>query len=356
MKTLKCHLGLLFLAANIAAIGQITVDQSDMPSAGDTIRKSIGLDIDLTDPEDTGEDYLWDYSQLIPAVQVVDTFVTVTQTPFFYWPFFLLSANLASPLIQDSPFPQLPLTDVYGFFNKTGSKYEDVGFAATLFGIPLPFKYDDNDVLYKFPMNYGDVDSSESGYEFGIPDVAYIKVEKKRINTVDGWGTLLTPYGSFEVLRVKSEVTEYDSIYLDTLGIGVPVTREFIEYKWVGKGHGLPLLLVTDNLLGFVVEYIDSVRTITVGGEEDYPLVNTEASVFPNPTNKIINIKFEGSPGGEAVIRLYEMKGKCLFESKIFGTSRVTVDLEQLNLKPGQYLIKIDHNGKIITKKFVYQK
>jgi hypothetical protein len=333
---------------------QITINRDDMPSSGDTIRVSTGLNVDFTDPEDTGEDYYWDYEELVPIVQRVDTFVRVNQTPIFYWPFFLLDANLATPLVQDSPFPELPLTDVFGFFNSSNTRYEDVGFAATLFGLPLPFKYDDPDILYRFPLNYGDVDSSASGFQFGIPDVAFVMVERKRKNTVDGWGTLTTPYGTFEVLRVKSEVTEYDSIYLDTLGVGIPVNREFIEYKWLGKGHGLPLLEITDNLLGFVVDYVDSARNETVGGVEDISQQLFDLLVYPNPAKKNIHIKIPGLRTTAMKVSLFNLNGKMVFTTSVKGAAEMTVDLERLNLKPGQYLIKAHADKKVLTAKFVY--
>lgn len=54
-----------------------------MPSAGDTVRKSFALDFTGIDFSVTGENYLWDFSQLKPASQTVDTFVTVSSVPFF---------------------------------------------------------------------------------------------------------------------------------------------------------------------------------------------------------------------------------------------------------------------------------
>ncbi len=171
----------LFMAITIYAYPQITIDNNDMPSPGDTVRRSTALNVEIYDFELTGEDYTWDFSELTSINQTVDTFVSVTQTPLFYWPFFLSSANMASPLLTDSPIPELPLSDVYTFYNNSSNNYKDVGFAATLLQIPLPFKYDEPDVLYEFPMNYGNVDSSESGFEFGLEGIGYI-VELSGIN------------------------------------------------------------------------------------------------------------------------------------------------------------------------------
>lgn len=347
----------IFLGLVFSLTGQITLTNNDMPSAGDTIRKSTGLNIDFTDPEETGEDYTWDFSQLIPIVQSVDTFVKVTDTPLFYWLFYLTSANLASPVIADSPIPEIPLTDVYQFYNNSSDKYEDVGFAATLFSIPIPLKYDDPDLLYDFPMNYGDEFSSTSVFELGLEDVGYIYVERQRANTVDGWGTLITPYGTFDVLRVKSEVTEYDSIYLDSLEIGIPVNIEYIEYKWMGKGQKIPLLKITDNLLSFVVEYRDSLRTESTDIEDPVLINEDYLSIYPNPASAYLNISgFE--PGTEGELHIYNLEGRLVYSSKVGGelpgNPGLRIDLNAIGIKSGQYIFQLTTDNKKLSKRFVY--
>jgi hypothetical protein len=164
----------------------------------------------------------------------------------------------------------------------------------------------------------------------------------------------LTPYGSFEVLRVKSEVTEYDSIFLDTLGVGVPINREFIEYKWIGKGHGLPLLQVTDNLLGFVVEYVDSLRTETTDIEHEFRVPENEIMIFPNPVHRQMYIKLGAEVADEVSISIFGLAGQCYLKSKMHGTSQITIDLEQLNLTSGLYTVVIKQHDQTIVKKFIY--
>ncbi len=78
----------LFMAITIYAYPQITIDNNDMPSPGDTVRRSTALNVEIYDFELTGEDYTWDFSELTSINQTVDAFVSVTQTPLFYWPFF----------------------------------------------------------------------------------------------------------------------------------------------------------------------------------------------------------------------------------------------------------------------------
>jgi len=336
---------------------QITIDQSDMPSPGDTIRKSTALNTDLYDFSETGAGYTWDYSDLQPLIQTVDTFVNVTETPIVYWPFFILSSDMASPM-ADSPFPQIPLTDVFSFSNNTNSGFSDVGFAATVYGIPLPFKYDNGDVLYDFPMNYGNVDSSHSGFGFGVPGIGYILVDRYRVNTVDGWGNLTTPYGTFEVLRLKSVVHEYDSLYLDTLGIGMPINLDYIEYKWLAKGQKIPLLTATDNPFGMVVEYVDSIRDISSGTPEEIQLIDNGLQLFPNPAKDKLTLNFFLEKAGSIKISIVGIDGVLMATYNEYqaqtGNVNMLLNLKSLGITSGKYIVNVVTPNKSISGIFIF--
>ena len=360
----KCNVNknvkrLLLLAAGIVLVtiadAQITIDNGDMPSPGDTIRTSVGLNAGFYDFELTGEDYTWDFENLISLSQTVDTFVSVTETPIFYWPFFLLSANLATSTVPDSPIEQIPLEDVFTFYKNSSDNFRDLGFAATLFSLPLPFKYNDPDILYDFPMNYGNVDSSESGFEFGLENFGYILVERKRVNTVDGWGTLTTPYGTFEVLRMKSEVNEFDSIYIDSISIGIPIERQYTEYKWMGKGQKIPLLKVTDNLFGLVAVYIDSVRNLSTG--IDLPdIASSRLLCYPNPSSGIINVELAGPSPEARELTIYNLNGEAVYRRKLAGSAQGiwTVDLDRLSVPHGYYFVELVSGNNRIRQKIIY--
>lgn len=351
---------LLTLSSHFNLNAQITITQSDMPSAYDGIIKSSALNLQQYDFQQTGENYIWDYSGLQPISQAVDTFMRVTDTPLMYWPFFLLNANLASPALEDSPIPELPLSDVFRFFNSSSNNYRDVGFAAMISGLPLPFAFEAPDILYDFPMNYGNVDSSESGYSFGLPDIAFILVDRKRVNTVDGWGTLITPYGSFDVLRLRSEVTEYDSIYIDSLNVGLPINREYTEYKWLGKDQKIPLLFVTDDLLSLGVDYVDSARFEVVGinRNEGFSLSENRL-VYPNPTSGIVHIQLDDESNGPIEYYLFDLTGKLIFSSIQNALSeqsgQYSMDLRNFNLENGYYILRIKKGAKQYVVKLNYQ-
>jgi len=246
MKNFLCT-NLLILMVSLFGFGQISVDVSDMPVAGDTLRVSVANNI----PEDfdnTGVDTTWDFSSLQPLNQRLDSFVAATSTPPEFWLFFIpgIETNLASPR-SGSFVPGLSVTDAFTFYNKTATAFNDLGYAVKVQGIPFPLRYDEPDTYYKLPLAILSTWSSESAYSLPIPGIGYYGVQRTRTSMVDGWGNLITPFGTFQTLRVKSHVIQKDSIYIDSLQSGIVINRDINEYKWLGKDQGIPLLTITEE-------------------------------------------------------------------------------------------------------------
>jgi len=344
----------ILLISQMQLFAQITIDSSDMPYPNDTIRISTGLNLDFIDYTETGEGFIWDFSDLIPIFQTIDTFVSPSQTPFIYQIFFVQHSNLAKRYIQDLPIPDFELSNVYYYYKNSGSRYDNVGYAASINGLPLPVKFSTPDVLYRFPFDYGNQDSSISGIEYNIPGTGYLLIDRKRKNTVDGWGTLITPYGSFEVLRMISEVTEYDSIYIDSLEMGVPVNRNYLEYKWLAKGQKIPLLQITSDLSGLIVTYQDSAR-INLDNINEYLLNNESLKVYPNPASVELFVEFDLIRQGDLYIDIYDISGKQIFNESMpdlaKGLNRIMINLKNVSLPDGMYLIDIRIGNQLISKK-----
>lgn len=337
-------IGIITFSIPYSVLGQISYTSSDLPSVNDTIRTSTSIVLPGLDYTSTGANYVWDFSSLIPLTQAVDTFVSVSSTPFLYQLIFIpnIVANLAQPISNfDSLFPMtgLDVTDIFRFFKKSTSSYQDVGFAVTFENIPLPIKYNSPDVIYKLPLNFGNQDSSFSGFQIGVPEFGYLGVDRKRVNIVDGWGTVITPFGSFNSLRLKSTIYETDTFYIDTAGYGQSLTREIIEYKWLANGKKLPVIQFTETSGIATVTFIDSLRQITVGIKENPDKEKIE--VFPNPASDCITIKAPGI-NEEMNIELIAPDGRIVrraFRSPLVVDDRY--NFETGNLPGGLYIIRV---------------
>lgn len=247
------------------AFSQISITTNNMPRPGDTIRVSEALKLinEIPDPSITAFNFTWDYSALRADTQYVKQYVNPTQTPFFYQiTFNPLVTNLALKVNQFA-FVEAQITDAYEFYKNNNTGYTRAGYAATLSGLPIPLKFSQPEKIYTFPLTENSpADSSISTIDFQYGTTASFNMYRKRVNTVDGSGMLTTPYGTYPTLRMKSVIYERDSLYLDTIQMGIPIERYITEYHWLNPSFREPLLTITEENSTYFISYIDSVRII----------------------------------------------------------------------------------------------
>ena len=344
----------IFLTLGIkVTFSQITIESTDMPSASDTVRTSIAIQPFNFDFSATGENFTWDFSELLPASQRLDTFKTIQETPVFFWPSFFTVANIAISFNPGELLPGLAFDHAYQFIQKNVSGYRDYGYGLTIQGLPSPLRFTSPDVLYSFPMNYGNNFSSDASLSFALPDLGYLAIERNRNNTVDGWGELVTPYGIFDVLRLKSEVFEVDSVYVDSLGQGFSIERNYTEFKWLAKNEKIPVLTVVDDVfLGTSIIYKDSIRDLTVDLEAVSQRLDW--SIFPNPFKNELWLKWCGKSLPFS-LKLITVEGIIVFEDHEPMTSFCEPEKIRIptNLNSGLYLLQIKTDQGIFVRKLL---
>jgi hypothetical protein len=346
-----------YLCATISTTGQITIDQNDMPNVGDTIRQSTTLNLAGINYAQSGNDITWDFTTLVPLSQSVDTFVSVSSTPWIYQLVFIypIVATIASPMHELEQIPTVPVTDAFEYYKESSSSFSFVGYAATINAIPLPIKFNSPDVIYKFPLDIGSSDSSLADYNIGLPGIGYISGWKKRVNLADGWGTLKTPYGSFPVLRVRSDIVQYDSLYLDTLGQGMHFLREYTEYKWLGKNHGLPLCTVTEEGPTTTINYIDSARNLLTGIHAG-PSYQKEIHIFPNPAGRSFTLEYYQERPGDVHVDIITLQGEVKYHASVRnlpGSNRICLQAYECGLTSGLYFARVTGQGDTHVAKLV---
>jgi len=348
---LLCFIASFFFSLSGFAQAPIVVDEGDMPSAGDQPRHSIADTLIVVDPKPTGANHIWDFSNLTPQYQEVDSFIGRNDLPFTLRFSVPSSADMAQYIRTSAdslPLGGLSFSGGYQVYDKSSTDFNDLGQATLLNGLlPVFFEKDPVDVIYRFPLNFGDTDSvfSIGILDLQIPTIGSIYMQQDRIreSEVDGWGTLTTPYGTFDVLRVRSEIMGEDSIMFDTLfNFKVPAIPQ-VEYKWIAKGMDVPVLQINVTALGGTevvtqVIYQDSLRpeVPTLGLEDKLdPLV---VQVYPNPATEHLQIQIPDLRGQTAQIRLFDLQGRLVSQSK---TRHESTELALGHLAFGQYVLEI---------------
>ncbi len=338
--------------------GQITVNNNDMPSPGDKKRVSIGMIMPGINLNATGANHLWDFSNLQWISQDVDTFLNISQTGATYQIVFAnvpLNPNRANvatkSTLQAPPVGGITISDVLAFYYNSTSSFKQVGYGAGINGFPTPIPFNNHDIIYPFPLNFGNTDSSNSDFSLSIPGVGYYGYNQKRVNVCDGWGTLITPFGQFNVLRVRSTITARDTLYLDTLGFGFGFNRPLSrEYKWLGKNHDIPLLQI-NTTVGFgnmetitLIRYQDSLRTLDTHTPESF----THLAVYPNPASDVIAVEIHVNHPETVSLLLMGADGRMishLFEGTLSrGMNRLMILPRAVSLPSGLYHLQLRGN------------
>ena len=351
MKRTLLTLSLGMLACT-ALRAQITITAADMPVNGDTLRYSLSLPTAGLNLSNTGAGISWDYSTLVPGVQVVDTYKTAAAAGYAGGG---IPATAFGYKVADSlPGAPIPVNDVYTFFSlkpaAASNRFVAEGFGAKVSGaFPVAGGYSSEDTLYNFPLTYNRVDNSS--FKLTINALgATLKQQGTRTTFVDGWGTIKTPYFTtpIQVLRVRSEVNELDSITF--AGNTVAIPRHYVEYKWLANVEHGPVLFVTTTMVGTTetpssVRYRDSNRGLVgVGGVSS----SMEAlQVYPNPaTGTDLTVKMPAT-WSHYVLRVYDATGKLLSEAA--NTPKVNT----LALPSGKYIVVAECNGVYGVAQFV---
>ena len=277
------------LALPLAALAQPVITNADMPVAGDTLRMStaatVGSPVDVTQ---TGANFTWDYSALTPNGQTLLSYKNANSTPYVLYFFNQFGQKIADSIGVGT----FKFTNVYTFFKKSATKYQADGIGLSYSGFPLGSPYTDKDDIFKFPLQYNDRDSDTYAYEVSLPAVGTYGSKGYRITEADGWGTLTTPYGTFQTLRVKSTIMATDTIGISAVSFGFAFPNNRIEYRWLAVGQRAPLLIVTGSVLAgqfapTSLQYRDNARSFA--GIANVAADALGLAIYPNPAP-------EGSP------------------------------------------------------------
>ena len=331
---------------------QITITQNHMPSADEQFpfRETILLPSGA-DPALTGEDISWDYSSLDQGLAMVDSFLTVGSAPFAYQIFFnnqiFYPAYKADYARKDADidFGLVSLTNTYVFYKNNAQGLRNVGYGAEVNGLPTPVQNDPIDYIYEFPLNYGDEFTGHSESEVSIPTLGYFHRSQDRQTIVEGYGTLIMPDASYEVLKVKVILNNSDSLYIEQFETGFSIDQpEETIYQWLAVERIEPVLEISQQLgFGYTIRYFaDLVDGISELG-------NASFSLSPNPAKDWL--KVEVAAAHSYSYKIIDITGKTI-DSGMMNASSGTYTIQVEDVQEGTYILEImdQETGHITSK------
>lgn len=225
---------------------QITITRDDVPQIRDSLTYQTDTLPLISGPGDSGPDQTWDFTQLTAAdtfgLRVVPAGATPNAELF-------PDANLA-----------IEIDGIFVYGRLTEEKLFNLGTAVDLLGTgaPILVRFDPPQQLFSFPTTFGTTYSGN--YAFSVQaegSIVNLPVDSVRFSrtttesgTIDSYGTLRTPAGDYETLRLKVTSENTDTIFAQVAGFWTPVqTFESteVEYRWLGKESGDVMSLFLDE-------------------------------------------------------------------------------------------------------------
>lgn len=356
---------ILLLSALTVSVsfGQITLTDQHFAGASESFIFSTLLDLNV-DYSTTGSNMTWDFSTLTPTSQLglltrpmseASSFSQLFFGSFAPTPYKATYFASTTDLPIDQLTANLPVTieDVSQFTKKTTSAITSLGYEFILNGQGIAAKSDTIETRYALPLNFGDTYNSHGFTDLDMNPIYDAKWNQHRYreSNVDGYGTVITPYGTFSALRIHHRILETDSVYLSISGTGfwVPIPiPETHEYEWRAvEDHEAVMRITTNVVLGTEtvtnVEYRDNYNGL---GFE-----NQSVTVGLGPNPAIENLTVNTSSELQQIM-VVDGKGAVLVRVSASGTTHL---LDISALAAGTYTVVVATQAGINSSKFVKQ-
>ncbi len=235
-------LGLLLCWQSLQA--QITIAAASGPQVGDTIHRKWD-DNPTVVPGAAGAAMVWNFTTVAVSDSNTTRVVTPSATP---WSGYFPGANQA--MTSDNVN--------YVYLNSGTANVVLQGLAGDLLGngnnLQVPFA--PTPVIQQYPIAFGNTfmdnygfDVTTSGNTWAVYQIRMKRLSEVR-DTIDAWGEVTTPIGTYNCLRHKHIDYSLDTVWIKLLFFS-PWTIYSIDpdttvsYSWLGEESGLPIAELT---------------------------------------------------------------------------------------------------------------
>lgn len=249
---------LVLLCSSVFAFSQaqITILSTDLPTAPDTLHNAVDtLPVGIA-PGPKGANQTWNFSNVVQDIVETATHRIPAGTPY----------------TADFPNATTAITldgSNFGYFQLTTTAFKGLGLAGPLLGpgtTPVSVEFNPTFDLYRFPTQYNGnftgtygFQEETSGSSVGQPLVDRVRLTftSTYFDTIDAWGTVVTPLGSYQALRQKRVERTYTKVearpFFPPTWSTVDESRDtIITYTWLAKETKGPVVTITSNNAGTI--------------------------------------------------------------------------------------------------------
>ena len=360
---------LVLLTVNAQA--QITIRAQQVPhtvgqqfqyyaESGDSILVNIGT---------TGGPQVWDFISGSTAFISTDLYLDPSTAPPQY--------SRANTVIQTDQLAMAGLNEpgiMYCYLHPTRFIF---GAVETEYeGETFDFMFTPYITQYTLPLQMGsswsnNIDVDE---QFTIPGIGDIRLElSSTLNSqVDAYGTVQVPWGDFECLRIRNDVSYNLTISIWVLFVWVPVLEESgnaVNYDWRAPDVGMVLNVMAEGT-NPNFSYAQTVRRLMnssmVAGEELAAGLGVDQTAesfqlldsYPNPFNNETVIAYELFEAANVDLRVVDILGR---QVAVLDQGYRTEGMNELhwrpeNLSAGVYFVMLTADNQVQQQMVLYLK
>ena len=98
---------------------------------------------------------------------------------------------------------------------------------------------------------------------------------------------------------------------------------------------------VEGNIAGKIIREIGS------------PLRQETFSIFPNPAERLLNIRSESIPSGPVALEIFDVTGRLVYSSQFSSGKDDTLVIQLDPFRPGYYFLRIMADNTLLTFRFI---
>lgn len=342
-------LSLSILLTSFTAVSQIIIHSGEILGVGDEVIQGFDNSPDQAiEPGPEGEDLNWDFGSLF--ADEIDTFRFVNPLSTPYWMRFP-GSNVCLLTLADSNFV---------YFDKDTDNLTMKGLVVEAPGLgKVSSPVHPGEEFLSFPCEYGFQDNESFYYLFlaegNTPGVDSLRVKRTTDKSleVDAWGSMSTPIGTYDVLRIHELREVTDSIWGKVPFFG----WQFIDeeqsteerYIWWSDDPAVGYILANLN----IDPSNGDVLSAEFMAEPNAPALSrhvkaVEPHIYPNPVRDLLHVEIVGAKYIQ--LHVYDLSGRLLLQKRLSGaTGEISVEY----LDKGLYLLEYNISGQKGRKKIL---
>jgi hypothetical protein len=334
---------------SLSAIAQITVTAADLAPIGDIlIIANDSTPAPSITPGAAGTGKTWSFGALKNQKHDSVAFTAAVGTPGFkHFP----SSNVQIATNKTS----------YAYAKATSSAFTIVGAYGLVFSDTVFETYTPSSTLMQWPSTFGTAYAdnytvtAKARFHYATYDSLRVKNIAVSSCSIDAWGTVTTPLGSFNSIRQMRHTINTDSTWLHQM---TPPT--WFLYKSVQDTVDHYSWWTNTPAVGFPIVEMDysasfqTVSNVTWMSVKPSPLAVTEHNelsgflVYPNPANDRVSLRFKTN--NAISVSVLDLTGRLITTYPVIQNE--VTQLSTTNLQNGMYIVVVTNTkGEISTQK-----